>query len=124
LGSACGSTGQSPGGSGASGLGALAPTKFLVQTNWTEFGFVLQGWRWNPYENTVGASTAPKLSKRWSVAIGTVVDSSPALTNGMAYVGSDDGNVYALNASTGARRWRFACGGEVGSSPAVADGLV
>ena len=40
------------------------------------------------------------------------------------YVGSDDQNVYALNASTGAKLWSYATGGSVFSSPAVANGVV
>jgi eukaryotic-like serine/threonine-protein kinase len=46
------------------------------------------------------------------------------VANGVVYVGSLDGNVYALNAPTGARLWSFATGNEVESSPAVADGVV
>lgn len=46
-----------------------------------------------------------------------------AVANGVVYVGSDDGNVYALNATTGAELWSFDTGGTV-SSPAVADGTV
>jgi outer membrane protein assembly factor BamB len=45
------------------------------------------------------ASTGAKL---WSFATGGVVESSPAVANGVVYVGSEDGNVYALKASTGA----------------------
>ena len=40
------------------------------------------------------------------------------------YVGSDDNNLYALNASTGALLWKYATGGNVSSSPAVANGVV
>ena len=50
--------------------------------------------------------------------------SSPAVANGVVYVGSDDDNVYALNASTGAKLWSYATGGAVYSSPAVANGVV
>jgi len=51
------------------------------------------------------------------------VFSSPAVANGVVYVGSQDGNVYALNASTGARLWGFTTGGSVFfSSPGVANG--
>ena len=40
------------------------------------------------------------------------------------YVGSDDNNVYALNASTGALLWKYTTGAAVYSSPAVANGVV
>jgi PQQ-like domain/Dockerin type I domain len=39
-------------------------------------------------------------------------------------VGSDDVDVYCLNASSGAFVWRYTTGGTVDSSPAVADGKV
>jgi outer membrane protein assembly factor BamB len=42
----------------------------------------------------------------------------------VVYVGSDDANLYALNAATGARLWSFATGNGVESSPAVANGVV
>jgi outer membrane protein assembly factor BamB len=56
--------------------------------------------------------------------IGGEVYSSPAVANGVVYVGSFDSNVYALNASTGAKLWSYYIGGEVYSSPAVANGVV
>ena len=52
------------------------------------------------------------------------MDSSPAVVNGVVYVGSDDNNVYALNATTGAKLWNYTTGGAVDSSPAVANGIV
>ena len=42
----------------------------------------------------------------------------------MVYVGSDDDNIYALNAATGAKLWSFYTGFAVESSPAVANGVV
>jgi hypothetical protein len=42
----------------------------------------------------------------------------------VVYVGSDDNNTYALNATTGAKLWNYATGGPVGSSPAVVNGVV
>jgi len=45
------------------------------------------------------------------------------VVNGVVYVGSDDDNVYALNARTGALLWSHGTG-SVFSSPAVANGLV
>jgi eukaryotic-like serine/threonine-protein kinase len=50
--------------------------------------------------------------------------SSPAVWNGAVYFGSGDGNVYSLNALTGALKWKFKTGNIVHASPAVADGMV
>ena len=36
--------------------------------------------------------------------------SSPAVANGVVYVGSIDDNVYALNAATGAKLWSYTTG--------------
>ena len=55
----------------------------------------------------------------WTATTGGAVDSSPAVANGVVYVGSDDDKVYALNATTGAgpldrhhrRRRRLVAGG-------------
>jgi outer membrane protein assembly factor BamB len=52
------------------------------------------------------------------------VYSSPAIPDGKVYAGSEDGNVYALNAATGALLWTFTTGSSVSSSPAVANGMV
>lgn len=50
--------------------------------------------------------------------------SSPAVWNGRVYFGSGDGNVYALDAASGALKWRFQTGDVVHASPAIADGTV
>jgi outer membrane protein assembly factor BamB len=50
--------------------------------------------------------------------------SSPAVSNGAVYFGSGDGNVYALDAQTGALKWKFKTGDVVHASPAIADGMV
>jgi outer membrane protein assembly factor BamB len=52
------------------------------------------------------------------------VESSPAVANGVVYVGSSDDKVYALNASTGALLSSYTTGSSVYSSPAVANGVV
>src|SRR6202035_3340101 len=48
--------------------------------------------------------------------------SSPAVWNGAVYFGSGDGNVYALDAGSGALKWKFKTGDVVHASPAIADG--
>ncbi|HXY88520.1 MAG TPA: PQQ-binding-like beta-propeller repeat protein [Candidatus Acidoferrales bacterium] len=48
----------------------------------------------------------------------------PPLPTGLFYIGSNDHNVYALNASTGEKMWSYMSGGFVESCPAVANGIV
>jgi hypothetical protein len=53
------------------------------------------------------------------------VQSSPAVADGVVYVGARDGFLYAIDAATGGERWRVDHKVSwVNSSPAVSDGLV
>jgi eukaryotic-like serine/threonine-protein kinase len=61
---------------------------------------------------------------KWAFKTEGWVLSSPALAGGFVYFGSDDKNLYALDAATGAEKWKFPTGGPVRSSPAVVDGTV
>ena len=64
------------------------------------------------------------LEVQWAVELGGRVDSSPAVSDGVVYVGTTEGDVCAVDASTGAIIWRQGLGGPVTSSPCVAEGLV
>jgi outer membrane protein assembly factor BamB len=51
--------------------------------------------------------------------------SSPVVVNGVVYIGSPDGHLYALNATTGKILWQYKTGDVISfSSPAVANGVV
>ena len=51
------------------------------------------------------APGVPKFSKiKWKFQTGGQVISSPAVTNGAAYIASTDGNLYALDLESGARQ--------------------
>ena len=82
--------------------------------------------------NRTGTSTslAPTTNNTlWNYTTGNAVLSSPAVVDGLVYVGSGNlsppynGNVYCLNASTGAFVWSYPAG-VWASSPAIAGGLV
>jgi outer membrane protein assembly factor BamB len=94
--------------------------------NWTEFHRPNME-RWNPFEKVLNVKNVGNLSLKWRHKIGSILfsSSSPAVVNGAVYVGSNDGNVYALNASTGSKLWSYKTHGEVtNSSPAVGNGVV
>lgn len=50
--------------------------------------------------------------------------SSPSVWNGAVYFGSSDGNIYALDAASGALKWKVHTGDVVHSSAAIADGTL
>jgi len=72
----------------------------------------------------VAGSTMSIGKLMWNYTTADIVFSSPAISNGVVYVGSYDSNVYALNATTGATVWNYATGSSVYSSPTVANGTV
>jgi outer membrane protein assembly factor BamB len=53
-----------------------------------------------------------------------VLKSSPAVSEGKVFIGSLDGNLYALDANNGNIVWKTKTNGPIESSPAVADGAV
>lgn len=52
------------------------------------------------------------------------MQSSPAVVDGVVYVGSGNSNFYAVDAKTGLEKWHFAVNYLTRSSPAVKDGVV
>src|SRR5207245_7613157 len=78
----------------------------------------------NPYENVLNSSNVSALTLDWSYPTGNAITSSPAVFNGLVYVGSEDDKLYALDALTGARKWSYATGNAIGSSPSVVNGIV
>ncbi len=72
------------------------------------------------YSTTWGPQTNNVL---WTTSVGEI-ESSPAIVNGVVYVGSYSGFVYALNASSGAIIWSYAANENTESSPTVVDNVV
>lgn len=67
----------------------------------------------------------PQFNKiKWKFHTAGAVISSPAIANGTAYVGSTDGNLYAIDLESGAQKWKFPTKVRVTSSPAVDGGVV
>jgi len=69
-------------------------------------------------------SLPSKLDLLWSFKTTGPVKSSAAIVAGRVFVGSNDGNVYALDFSDGHKLWAFKTAGAVESSPLVLEGKV
>jgi outer membrane protein assembly factor BamB len=74
------------------------------------------------------SSTAPigpsNLTLAWKFTTKGSVISSPSIVNGVVYAGSQDQNLYAINAADGNLIWSFTTEGAIITSPAVAEGKV
>ena len=74
------------------------------------------------------ASTAPLTNKTlWTQQAGTGIVSSPIVADGIVYISSEDGNLYALNSSDGSQVWVSQVNALYSfslSSPAIANGVL
>ena len=61
---------------------------------------------------------------KWKFPTGNRIVSSPVIQGKTIYFGSDDGNIYAVDAESGRQMWKCATKGAVSSTPAVANGVV
>lgn len=90
---------------------------------------------WRQFHNTadrrgltshsgIKRSDVKHLGSVWHTDTGGTVKSSPAIANGVLYIGSDDGKLWALDAGNGNEVWSQSTGDAIRSSPAVVDGVV
>ncbi len=109
-------------------------TKAVDTLSGEEYSAINQVWAistesWPMYRHdsahsAVGQSGPADLILRWKFTTGGAVVSSPSLVDGIAYFGSQDKNIYAVNARDGSLIWKFATQDRVYSSPAVVNGKV
>jgi outer membrane protein assembly factor BamB len=87
--------------------------------NWTMF-------RNDPSHSGTTTGNSPTNSAKllWNFTTMQGVVSSPAVANGYAFAGSNEGAVYCLNSSNGELVWYYPTGSEVASSPAIDNGRV
>lgn len=70
------------------------------------------------------AGNAEPAPRPWVFATGDKVYSSPTVSGDIAYVGSNDGKLYALGLADGKPRWTYSAGQPITSSPAVGGDMV
>lgn len=61
---------------------------------------------------------------KWAFKTEGPITASPAIADGMVYIGSLDTNFYAVDQQTGRQKWKFKTEGPIASSAAVTNGLV
>ena len=73
---------------------------------------------------TTTTALAIQVNEYWKFKTGAEVWSSPAISGGVVYFGSNDGYLYALDSQSGQEKWKVKTGGWVRSSPAISEGVV
>jgi polyvinyl alcohol dehydrogenase (cytochrome) len=101
---------------GAAGQGA--PTGPVAGDGWSMFGGDLGNTRANLSETKLTAQNVSGLKELWSFR-GTGCTATPAVYEGVVYVPTWGGKVFALDAATGVQRWMTALPDLIDSSPAV-----
>jgi outer membrane protein assembly factor BamB len=71
-----------------------------------------------------GAGPARTPGVKWSFKAAGPIVTSPAIADGVVYIGSMSGHLYAIDPQTGKEKWNFKSRMPIASSPAVADGTV
>ncbi len=87
--------------------------------NWSQF-------RGNPSLTGVSLANVPgNLKQLWTYEAGDSIESSAAIVGGTVFVGSQKGELVALNLDNGAVYWKYPTGAPIGeSSPAYSNGVV
>jgi outer membrane protein assembly factor BamB len=68
--------------------------------NWPQYRFDDKRTGFNPHEKILNTSNVPRLELSWQAQLGNLVDySSPAIVNGVAYIASSEGRLWAYSAS-------------------------
>lgn len=107
------------------------PPAAEAAVNWTQFRFTDTHTGYNNLEQTIGVQNVPTMTLKWQAQLGAIVDySSPAVVNGVAYIGSTDGRLWAYPAEGCGQSlctrplWRSTYLAQINSSPTVVNGVV
>ncbi len=108
----------------------VQPHSVVASGDWPQFHNDATHDGYNSAETTLSASDVAGLGVAWTGTTGSPITSSPAVSNGVVYVGSLDDKLYAYavgcnkDGGSCAPLWTATTGGLVVSSPAVSNGVV
>lgn len=113
-------------------LSLTAFTSRAENIDWPTFGFNVQRTGENPFESTITASTVAGLQMHWAFDLGAVTVMQPVLAAGvivqgipkdLVYMGSEHGDLYAIDASSGSLVWQRNLGSQLTGCPDMPDNI-
>jgi outer membrane protein assembly factor BamB len=94
-----------------------------LAVDWHGFHFDGTNNRVNPYETILGSGNVSQLSNRWTATTTGTIESSPAVVDGIVYVGTGEGLI-AINTATGSELWSATTSKAIRTAPEVSHGMV
>jgi outer membrane protein assembly factor BamB len=79
----------------------------LTTANWLQSGYNAAHVGYNPLEKTLSTANVSQLTQTWDFSTNAQIIVPSLISGKTVFVDSTDGNLYALNASTGALLWKF-----------------
>ncbi len=103
-------------------INLISMSQFLTEknspTSWPRF-------RLNTSGNSAYGQTEIKTPvAKWKYPTGDIIESSPAVVDGVIYIGGHAQKLHAIDQSTGKLKWSFDVGGWIRATPSVVNGVV
>lgn len=101
----------------------FSPNNLPAQSpSWTSVGQGLTNLRSQPAETKISTANVSKLAVKWTFTTGGDTYATPTVSNGAVYFPDQAGNLYAVNAATGAQIWTHTITSYVGMANAISRG--
>src|SRR5260221_6233703 len=84
---------------------AFSLPPLLAADGWPMYLYDLSHSSFNPYELQIGKHIVASLAVNWVIDLAAPMAAAPTISGGVAYVGTWDGNFYAVDTRTGSRLW-------------------
>ena len=75
-------------------------------TDWPMYGFDISQSRFNSLETAITPANVQTLIQAWQFRTPQPISATPAVVNGVVYIGSWDGYEYGLDELTGELKWK------------------
>lgn len=104
----------------------ITTSLFLIANNSSVFAQLEKNTTISVFQDRVfnDAKYKPLGNQKWAFKTNGKIFSSPIVQNGIVYIGSEDGYLYAIEEQSGKIHWKFKTGGAVHSSPAIFKNMV